>query len=189
MTAKNYWNREIGFENEFIIYEYLCDSISKRKIKKVKKQFRFRRYSAWKLYVKDNNRKREYEQLTELSRYLNHQGRSVSMNNNSLYIFLVPFLVSLISNIIWNYFNSIQNFPAENVIEHLSLIPIINVIKFPMILFTIGTLIMAMPIVLMFYLFLFMETVKKAELRKSFYKDYKEIVDELISDKTSPIPD
>lgn len=188
MTAKDYWNKEIGFENEFIVYEYLCDAISKRKKRKLKIELKFRYYSDWKSYVKDNNRKRKCVELTELSRYLNHQERSVGMNNNSLYILLIPFLVSLFSNIIWNYFNTIQYFPADDLIELFSLIPIINVIKYPMILFTIGTLIMLIPMILMFYLILSMETVKKSELRKSFYKDYKEIVDELISENTTTSP-
>lgn len=189
MVATNYWNDEIDFDEEFIKYQSLCDSLSKRKLKKLKKELSISRYITWKVNIQNNSIKYKYEQLIELSRYLNHQIRGASRLSNIMNMIFIPLLVSFVSSAIIQQLNNKEVPPLDvvKILSNLSLSTFLDVIIYIVILvillFILGLSTFLMPITLVITVFVFAKVTMNLELKKSFYEDYKEIIDELIKSR------
>lgn len=186
MITTDYWNDQINFDKEFIKYQSLCDSLFKKKFKKMKKELSFSRYCTWKAYIQGNIKKYKYEQLIELSRYLNHQIRGASRLSNIMNMIFIPFLVSIVSSVIIQHLNNREVPPLDvvKILDNLSLSTFLDVIIYLAVLvvlfFILGLLTFITPITLIITMFVFAKATMNLELKKSFYEDFKEIIDESI---------
>jgi hypothetical protein len=186
MITTDYWNDEINFDKEFIIYQSLCNSLPKRKKKKLKDEFKFVRYATWKTYVEDKCQKYEYVQLIELSRYLNHQIRDADRLNTIMGLIFIPFIVSLISSVVFQVLN--KQTPNIDIVNILNQLPtsstplnrVFIIVVLIILIILLGLFVMIAPIIFILIMFYIAKVNTILALKKSFYEDYKEIIDLLI---------
>lgn len=96
---KEWWKNEVGFDidKEFLIYQYLCGKLSKRKIKKIDKEERFCRYKSWQEYVEGNLEKYDSEMLNEFYHFLKLNEIECDVDGGMNILFIIPLVVALVS--------------------------------------------------------------------------------------------
>lgn len=85
---------------ELLIYKNLCGFLKKRKVEKIKSEDRFVSYANWRKHVESKYAPCEAEQLEGFWRYLNNRYRTSGMINNWWSVFFLPFMITLIGNLL-----------------------------------------------------------------------------------------
>ncbi len=192
MITTDYWNEEIDFDKEFIIYQWLCNSLPKRKKKKLKDEFKFGSYATWKTHIMEHCKKYEYVQLIELSRYLNLEIRNSVRFNSIMALIFIPFLITIISSVVFQQLN--KNMPyvdIAKILNHLPFSTLIDkmfyIIITMLLLLLLGLIVFVVPMIFVLIIFYIAKVNSILELKKIFYEDYKEIIDNMIKERGTKI--
>ncbi len=99
-NPKQYWKNKIGFDcnKELLIYQYLCGTITRRKIKQLDEAEKFHEYKAWKNHVKKSFTSCDNDSISEFYHFIKSNARS---SNNILEIythFALPLIVTVIAS-------------------------------------------------------------------------------------------
>lgn len=153
------WSKVFDFNvsQEKAIYAYVC----REKIEHSRKKclvYKFDTYAEWKGYVKNKYIPYSSDSLIEFSRYLNYQIRIQPDVNGAFALFMAPIFTVLI-----NFYFEVQTSEISGIVRAIILVPW-----------------------LIFVAWMVIETINMSsgdKIKRTFYEDYKEIVDELIREK------
>lgn len=164
--GKRWHNFDLKSEKK--IYCYLCcmrDGIFKPR--KLDNDLKFESYQQWKKYVNNKYENFNVSELIEFSRYLNQGIRIIKPTQEYMTITitaLMTWLLTVLLNFLVNRNIDLRNTMLEDIIE---------------------TVIFSIVFILLLFLFV-MQTfipILKNDAEKNFLSDYKEIIDEMISEK------
>lgn len=176
---------------EFCIYKDLCTSKEPKKSDMKKMEgIRFKTYDEWNTYVRKKYADAPLKGIREFRRYLNNRKRALRVINNWWYLFLVPFIITVLGTFIMDSLKDIslfqkldfgtawQAFPQFSGLEKILFLLLVLVV----------ILLAASPtFVIIVGMFVFMwkmlGTSMENEQETSFYEDYMEIIDEIIKEK------
>lgn len=175
MHMKNEKNRSISkigkrrydfdFELELMIYRYLCcHRIKKRVLKKMDNKYKFGSYKQWKQYIHSKYEKYSLDELGEFSRYLNLKIREIKPLQQ-YWILMIPIVVTLA-------FSQLIQFFIKMYVEY-------SYDFFAQIILFLSTIFLGFIILIMIKPFL--QSIFVEDFKINFLKDYKEIIDEMIS--------
>lgn len=158
------WRKVFDFNisQEKVIYKYVC----REKIEHFRKKdliYKFDTYAQWKNYVRNKYEPYNAESLMEFSRYLNYQIRRQPDLNGVFALCMAPLYTWII-----NFYFEVQ------VSNRLGIILVIIIIPWFLLL-----------------VWMVKESLNMSSgdnMKRAFYEDYKEIIDELISEKLSTSP-
>lgn len=157
------------FKIEKNIYCYLCCWRLKRKdLRKLNEKLKFESYHEWKEYISNNYQGYREEELTEFSRYLNLRIRHTK-SSDVYWVLMDTALMSVIFTVLINIVFSM----------HINLSDISDWYTF-LIIPILGMFFMA---VLIFVIIEVVYPIFDGRFEESFFEDYKEIIDEIISGK------
>lgn len=185
-----FWSKEFDYDEEYLIYQYLCGSIKKRKIRRVNEQVRFTRYAAWKAYVYNKFKGEERLQLKEFIRYLNNKNQKLGGIKNIINVVAIPFLVTGTVETLNRYFDIFDQLPidftevfamAMNVQPFLAKLVVVIIALVLYILIIVLTF--SLPMCMIWIMFDAYRLAEEAEQKKRFIEDYQEIINELIMEK------
>lgn len=165
--GKRWYDFDFGLERN--IYCYLCCiRVKSRKLPKLNKELKFESYQQWNKYVRNKYENFDKDILIEFSRYLNLRMRNISPDHEywsiTATVVLTVFLTSLFDKVFSQHIN----------LEGLSGISAIVVIL-------ILELFVAIPII--FVIVQTMKPIFDSSVDDNFLRDYKEIIDQLITEK------
>lgn len=157
------------FELERNIYCYLCCiRVKNRELRKINKELKFESYKQWNTYVRNKYKNFDKDILIEFKRYLNQQIRNISpvheYRNITATVVLTVFLTSLVDKL----------FSLKISYEELSGISAIVAIL-------VLELFVAIPMA--FAIVQITKPIFESSVDVNFLRDYKEIIDELITEK------
>lgn len=190
---REYWKERLNYDynKEYDIYKYLCGGMRhKWQEKKIPKEKRFEAYTAWKEHVIACYETKDLDKLKEFRRYLNRCSRMEKSTKGMPNNIMLPLCISLITTIVtdasWeNMFgeslNVIGNF-AETYGMSLK-VGILSIIG--VIIFIVCVILVVLTIFIpIFFLIMkvFITAISEGET-ESFYEDYIEIMDEVITQK------
>lgn len=165
--GKRWYNFDFGLERN--IYCYLCCiQVKSRKLRKLNKELKFESYKQWNTYVKNKYKNFDKDILIEFSRYLNLRMRNISPDHEywsiTATVVLTVFLTSLFDKVFYQQIN------LEG-LSGISAIVVISILE----LFVLITI--------MFVIVQTMKPIFDSSVDDNFLKDYKEIIDQLITEK------
>ena len=195
---KIYWDKHFDFKEEFMIYQYLCGNLKKKRTrKKVKEKFIY--YKDWKHYVKEKYKEMDEQLLQEFLRYLNTKKRWEASETERISIIWIPFLIVVITRTLeeylkiikepLNYWNDLvrsfeKAFTAEGIVERIFAVILVCASTFIVVL-----LFLVMPIYLFFILFQIDKQRAHASQRNALIEDYQEIIREILKEKQDIVKD
>lgn len=161
-----------GFDSELelIIYRYLCRfHTKKKKLHALHNDLKFDTYRQWKQYVCNRYSNYRNEELMEFSRYLNHKKRCTSIFQ-IYWPIVAPIIISVLSSTVVQkaydmYYDNYKNSSLFTLILQAFFILVV----------IIGLII---SVIKASYILL------ENSMEENFYTDYKEIIDEMIQQKT-----
>lgn len=160
---------EFDFQSEKNIYCYLCcDDTRRKKIKKLDGKLEFVSYSQWKQYICNKYENYNKDDLMEFSRYLNQRIRNIKPGREYLNIILPCFIPS-ISTIVYEW-----------IIEpdlKISIQSGLNAVIYG-VLITMSLIFSMCSIAKKVF-----SPILENNIDANLLKDYKEIIDEIISKK------
>lgn len=187
---REYWKERLNYDynKEYNIYKYLCGGMRhKWQEKKVPKEKRFETYSAWKEHVIACYETRDLDKLKEFRRYLNRCRRVEKSTKGMPNALILPlysaFATQILTKIDWTVMLDASKKFADDMIEYGWDVEIIMSILFIMwlVIVIVFGLLIFIPIVVMII------NILKAAIMEgeteSFYEDYIEIMDEVITQK------
>lgn len=180
-----YWKNKhnIDLEYEKIIYQHLCGTISKRKLKRLTYEHKFSSYEAWKLYI----RKKYFnlDNLKDFYRYLNLKRRRKNNFKEFYALLIIPILVFILGELLFDFS---FGFDKLNLGESIRSITLKISLSFELI-HLIAIFIVTFLIVIIFILFVLLSIYKpiseylKADEENYFFEDYMEIIKELLEER------
>ena len=186
-----YWNRRVGFkyEDEFLIYRYLCrESIKSKELKRLPVDKRFNSYLLWSQHVRSGCESQKKEELEEFYHYLNVKKRRGKMARNFLNSFCVSIIAAFFSGgIIYSIVDHVTLTLDVNWLKNCIELFALN--KYRMILgiglFVISFLIICLVIIVTILIAecLLMKDPIRSTKEVYFIKDYIKIVKEIIKEK------
>ncbi len=151
------------FQLEKDIYCYLCcNRMKKRALKKLNDELKFVSYLQWKQYVYRKYENCNKDELIEFSRYLNQRIRNKKPYREFIVILLsaiVSFLVTKTVDAFYSLNSRLSNTVSETIVVVFAVIP------------------------LTFFLIQIFTPILEDNIEENFLKDYKEIIDEIMSEK------
>lgn len=157
------------FELEKVIYCYICcKRIKKKKIRKLDKELKFVSYHQWKQYVWNRYENFDKNTLIEFGRYLNQQIRNIKPIGEYLNIIATAVLTLILTKIVDIFLGVKIDFSGISVWGVFIIFSFIELI------------------IILLSLFLFIEMIYPIldnNTNENLLKDYKEIIDEIISEK------
>lgn len=161
---------KFDFQKEKNIYLYLWRlKLAKKKAENLEGKNKFDKYEDWKQYVRTRHINKGKEQLKEFSRFLNQKIRNLKPNQEYWNIF-IPVLATLI---IEEGFDRL----LENQAEYTKL-GFWGALLVQLVL----TLIIVIPMI--FFIIKAVMPIWDNNTDRDFLEDYKEIIDEIIEEKT-----
>lgn len=143
-------------------YCYLCGVNSKKLIRKIKDDDKIKTYSEWKQTILSKYEKNSIEELQEFSRYLNQRIRILEPIKDYKSIVISVYTAIVVTGM-YNLIMEIQQLNLNSrVIIGLTLLPLLVIIIF---------------------LRWIINYISDANIKRSLFVDYKEIIDEMIKDK------
>lgn len=162
-------NYSFDYNKEIRIYLFLCgERMSKREYVKLEKNEKMYTYSEWKSYIRNKCIGCPINGLKEFSRYLNHRGRVYSPERE----FISPIASAMVSGIISFFVTEYSDIILG--IEITSFIDYTVVVVF----------ILFMCVVVSYFIIQISGMYHKTNIKENFFKDYKEIIDEIIIEKS-----
>lgn len=159
---------DFDFQLEKNIYCYLCcNKMKKRALKKLDEKLKFVLYSQWKQYICNKYANYNRDELIEFSRYLNQRIRNIKPLREFIRLCLSAIITLVISKIM-EVFHSIDTTGLNSMLS-------ITIIEY-----------MVIVLIVISVVFLLIETfipIREDNVNENFLKDYKEIIDEIISAK------
>lgn len=103
-TVSQYWKNIIGFDSneELLIYQYLCGTIKRRKIRKLDETKRFREYKVWRHHVENFLTDCDNDKLIEFYHYIRFNTRLCNDFMDMYTHFAMPFIVSISAGVFLN---------------------------------------------------------------------------------------
>lgn len=151
------------FQLEKDIYCYLCcNRMKKRALKKLNDELKFVSYSRWKQYVYRKYENCNKDELIEFSRYLNQRIRNINPHRE-LIVILLSVIVTLFVTETVDAFYSLNSWLSN------------PIMKFIVVVFVV--------ISITFFLIQIFTPILEDNIEENFLKDYKEIIDEIMSEK------
>lgn len=157
---------EFDFELEKGIYCYLCCYRIKRKeLRNLNDDLMFETYQKWKQYVYNKYSNYSREQLMEFSRYLNYEIRN-ERPFRKYWDIMLPITISLVFTKIFDiglalYVESVENPSMLNIL-----------------------LLLCLEVIGVIFLINIFRPLFDDNIKENLFIDYKEIVDEIIEEKT-----
>lgn len=151
------------------IYYCLCCSFgSKKALKKLDDNLKFNSYQQWEQYICNKYMYYSKNDLIEFSRYLNQKIRDLRTDRDYWNIMATVALTLLLTNLLENIFDTYMN---------ISVLPMLaNILTS---IFVVVFFIVAIIIFVTKTLYPILEN----NINKNFFKDYKEVIDNLIISK------
>lgn len=96
-NPKQYWKDKIGFDcnKELLIYQYLCGTIKKRKIKQLDDTKRFQEYKTWKSHVENSFPNLDNDNLVEFYHFIKSNARSYDNILDIYTHWALPFIIAV----------------------------------------------------------------------------------------------
>lgn len=165
--GKRWYDFDFGLERN--IYCYLCCiRVKSRKLRKLNKELKFESYQQWNKYVRNKYENFNKDILIEFSRYLNQEIRNVRPDHEYWIIAATVVLTVILTGLFDKVLNLKISFDGISVI---SVIVVIFLLE----------LLVAIPII--FVIFQTMIPIIDSSVDENFLRDYKEIIDQLITEK------
>lgn len=172
---------DIDLDYEKQIYFYLCGTIKRKNLKKLKDEHKFETYKSWKKYVK--LKYNQLNNLDEFSRFLKLKSRGAN-NKKDIYSTLhLPIVIFFIGEIVIQFIESYDTMPVIN-IQNLIASYLSTKILQEIVMFALFMLPMLINVSLLCYLiFTTINYYWKANDDYHFIDDYSEIIKEIIDEK------
>lgn len=148
-------------QNEIVIYNRLCFRKTKKKC-----GIEYYTYSSWKGYILSKYSSYTKEQLIEFSRFLNQKIRNVEPGHEYWNIIIPIVMTVVVDRLFLQIFNIDQSWLSSWLLILIEIVIIIAVVAMSL-----------------FFIYKFFEPLFEVYDKENFYKDYKEIIDEIISNK------
>lgn len=179
MSKRKRYRRELNqigkSKYDFIVndeknyYCYLsCLPMDKKERDRLENEYRFDSYKSWKAYVRDKYKEYDTDKLIEFSRYLNQRIRGVESN----YAYWNTFIPIILTLLLTEMFEISINIKFDSA-DYPS--------WFKVVAYIICLIVLGVPIGIMIKNTL--EPVRDNNIEEYLYKDYKEIIDEMIIDR------
>lgn len=157
------------FRLEKMIYCYLCCIHIKRwRLCKLDDAFKFNTYSQWKQYIYRKYRNYNVEELSEFSRYLNQKIRNIRPSREYINIFF-PCIITAALTLLFEKMTDLYYAEVEISFTCLLILEIFIII--------LGIAAICMLIKDTFI------PIKENNVEANLLKDYKEVIDEILSTK------
>ncbi len=166
-VGKSRYKFEFNLEKN--IYSNLClCRIKKKELKKIENKLKFTTYSEWKHYIYNKYKDYDKEFLSEFSRYLNQGIRNIQPGREYLNL-AIPIILTIVFTEFIERILEINNILSEfPLLICVIMIPILLIILFvPFFYFIWNTL----------------SPVWDNNIEENLFKDYKEIIDEILKEK------
>lgn len=164
----------------------------KKEIRKIPEENLFDTYAAWETYVKSHLEKQEVEKLNEFFRFLKNLSRRVGYENTINNNLILPFCVGLMTGcfipllfkIDWNFVTDIQVLIVEkfSLIQETSGRMKANFL-FGLFVFYGLSIFVAVIGLCIYLIFSVCKDIFSSRLKRGFYEDYIEIVNDVIKEK------
>lgn len=159
---------DFDFQLEKNIYCYLCcDKMKKRKLKKLDEKLKFVSYSQWKQYICDKYKNYNKDELMEFSRYLNQRIRNIKPSGEFIRLLFSAIITLVVTKMVEVFYlidtTGLNSMLSIFIMEFI----LIFFVVIPVILFLIETFI----------------PIREDNIDENLLKDYKEIIDEILSVK------
>jgi hypothetical protein len=177
---------EIDLEYEKLIYRWLCGTIKKKNINKLKSEHMFERYIDWKNYVQ--LKYSSFDNLDEFYRFLKLRKRGVNKSKDLYSLLGIPIIVVLISEFMIKFYGEVNNFDISEINNYIDYTPNVFIKIIIPILASVGfSLIIVIVIIgIVLYLYGIMSDYENANDEYYFYDDYMEIIKEMLDKKIRP---
>lgn len=178
-SKKSNWDDCFGLNRnkELCIYYRLCRKKLSRKQKKMISGFEFNTYAQWKKYLVSKYEVYDSDALNELSRYFGFQIRKQTGFSNVVSMFLVSIVSICMTRFIGLLYDERGIYNYESVLDIIC----------KLLCWVTGCIFLAVTV---FWLIsVLYTTMWGEEIRKNFYEDFKEIIDELIRVKKESLRD
>lgn len=157
-------NYDFNFNKEIRKYIFLCgEKMTRKQWKLLQEDEKFYAYEEWKSYIENKYSNYPVNGLREFSRYLNHMLRKTLPTKE----FISPYASAILSCVLTFYVAEISNIGFGN-----SVMLVVLFIILIFLCFSIGYLVIKL--VQLFW---------HNSIKECFYKDYKEIIDNIIKEK------
>lgn len=157
---------DFDLKEEEKIYKYVCGRMTNREKKKMSENNKFTSYGCWKKYIVDKYEDYSYERLVDFSHFLNQKIRNIKLEDD-YWIILIPVTLAIILDKFMNEFTEIMNMEINSILHG-----IINLFAISIVLVMVIFMIAKLGIQLV-----------KVREQENLYKDYKEIIDEMIKNE------
>lgn len=169
--GKRWYNFDFQFEKA--IYDYLCcKRVKKKMLRKLDEDLKFESYQQWKQYVVDRYQKLSVAKLTEFSRFLNQEIRDLKPSHEYWSIMGSALMAVIFSNVIDVALRTKVDFkgiPVWGIFIIITLVEIVTVL------------------VVLFCIVQTMNPIFDNSASEGLLRDYKEIIDGIISEKDKAI--
>lgn len=160
---------DFDFQLEKAIYDYLCcERVKKKMLRKLDEDQKFESYQQWKQYVLDKYQKLSAAKLTEFSRFLNQEIRDLKPSHEYWSIMGSALMAVIFTNVIDVALRTEVDFkgiPAWGIPIIIILIEIVIVL------------------LVLFCIVQAMSPIFDNSASEGLLRDYKEIIDGIISEK------
>lgn len=151
------------------IYNNLClRRVSNKELKKIDNTLKFTTYSEWKQYIYNKYKDYDKEFLSEFSRYLNQGIRNMQPIREYSTLFF-PIIIALATNELFK-----KALEINDILSDFS--ALVNIV--------IGLILIFILYGTFFYIILTISRpIWDNNIEENMYKDYKEIIDEMLTEK------
>ncbi len=159
-TVGKQWHN-FDFAIEKIIYSYLCcKNIKKKKVRNLDKELKFESYQQWKNYIRSKYENFDQDHLSEFSRYLNQRLRDMRPYREYRLIVTTALITWLFTETV----NISQKMDDQRITVIFSLLFLAGVFVELVVLLTL-------------------KPIFENNIEENLLRDYKEIIDEMITEK------
>lgn len=172
-SFQNVGNLKYDFEYQFEknVYSNLClRRVRKKELKKMDEKFKFTTYFEWKRYIWNKYEDYDKELLVEFSRYLNQGIRNVQPGREYLSFFVPVILTVYFSEMLKKIIEVNDILSKALILSKVLLMPIAVLLLFGPLFYIIWST---------------LSPLWDNNVEENLYKDYKEIIDEMIEAKTN----
>ena len=167
---------DFNYRKELAIYNYLCHSASKKEIKSLDEKEKFEIYKEWETYVKEKYYSYKTDELINFSHYLEQMIRT----NKTDYIYWNISISAIMSVAISTIISILSDAVKIDTDLELNFSKVIETIVVIDVIFITIVICCAFIFWLVSSVFNQLNTLSK---RKNLYIDYKNIIDEMITNK------
>lgn len=171
-NPKQYWKNKIGFDcnKELLIYQYLCGTIKRRKVKQLDEAEKFQEYKTWKNHVKKSFTSCDNDNLLEFYHFIKSNARSCNNILETYTHFALPLIIAVIAS--W-FITKLLDSAILNDSQMQS-----SSFLEQFIVFAINSVLIILSFLIIAFLFIyFMKDYFNSKNEAVFWKDYLEIIE------------